>query len=111
MSNLRPLNAKVILRLLPPDEVTDGGLIIPDNAKSRQQRGEVVAVGPGREYPNGTRIPPGVYPGQIVIFNKYAEERDIGGKYGSLGDDLVAVSQEEILAVEERVDIVPCFAQ
>lgn len=103
---LTPINAKVILKLLPAESA--GGLIVlPENQRTfRSQRGVVAAVGQGREYPNGTRIPPGVEPGDVVLFNLHAEERDLGGRLSSLFPGLAAVSQEEILGVLDGV--VPC---
>lgn len=106
---LVPINAKVILKLLPAESA--GSLIVlPENQRTfRSQRGVVVAAGQGREYPNGTRIPPGVEPGDVVLFNLHAEERDLGGRLSSLFPGLAAVSQEEILGVLDGV--VPCPQQ
>lgn len=95
----RPLGARVVVRLL--DEPQTGLIITPDKHKPRSQRGVVVAVGTGREYPTtGFRIPAGVSVGETVVFNRYADERFLFGKFGE--DTLAAVSQEEILCVLDQ---------
>lgn len=93
---LRLLGARVLVRLV--EEPQRGLIVTPDAHKPRAQRGVVVAVGTGREYPTtGLRIPAGVNVGETVVFNRYADERGIFGKFG--GDELAAISQEEILCV------------
>lgn len=115
---IRPLNAKVIVRLVdPPGRV--GSLFLPETARGRTQRGVVVAAGPGRTYPStGQVVPPGVRPGDVVAFTSYADvpvqapilrsgldfnhDSHAPSAQPSVvdGDDrLVAVSQEEILCV------------
>ena len=95
---MKPINAKVIVKLAEPPRMSGGLLYIPDNARGRVNRGTVVAVGPGREYPNGTRVTPGVVPGDFVAWTSYAEV-PVQCRVGD--DELVAVSQEEILCVIE----------
>lgn len=101
MLSIRPLNAKVIVRLVdPPGRV--GLLFLPETARGRTQRGVVVAAGPGRTYPStGQVVPPGIRPGDVVAFTSYADV-PVQAPQPSVvdGDDrLVAVSQEEILCV------------
>ena len=69
---LEPLGDRIVLRPLAREEVTKGGIIIPDTAKEKPQDGEVVAVGPGRVTDEGKRIPLEVRVGDKVVFNKYA---------------------------------------
>ena len=91
---LRPLGSHVIVRRLQEDERTPGGIIIPDTAKEKPQRGEVIAVGKGKLLKNGKRVPLDVMVGDKVLFGKYAgEEVEIGGeKYLILEeDDILAI--------------------
>lgn len=100
--SIRPLGARVILRLVPDDDLSPSGLlVVPAAAKNRPTRGRVVAVGPGRELPNGTRVPAGCQPGDLVYFRKWAEVPVFDQK--NQDRTLVAVSQEEILCVVEQV--------
>lgn len=97
-NHLRPLGARVLLRLAPPPG-RRGLLHVPEAHRGRPQRGTVVAVGPGREDPRtGQRRPPGVSPGEHVIFTSYADVPAEDSREGRRAD-LVAVSQEEILCV------------
>lgn len=65
--HFKPLNDRVVVRPLPAEEKTTGGIIIPDTAKEKPQQGEIVAVGPGRE---GAK--PTVNIGDRVLYGKYA---------------------------------------
>lgn len=99
-ATIRPLGARVIVRLVPDDDVSPSGLIVvPAAAKQRPTRGRVVAVGPGRELPSGKRVPIDLRRGDLVYFSKWAEVP----VYDQRNQDhtLVAVSQEEILCVVE----------
>lgn len=116
--NLRPLNAKVIVRLVDPP-ARSGLLFLPETARGRTQRGVVVAAGPGRTYPStGQVVPPGVRPGEIVVFTSYADvpvhdSRAPSAQPGFAdGDDrLVAVSQEEILCVLDACCAYPQYRE
>jgi len=68
----KPLADRVLLKRLEQEEVTKGGIIIPDSAKEKPIRGEVVAVGPGKTNDEGVTIPVGVKKGQKVLFGKYS---------------------------------------
>jgi len=79
--NLRPLSDRVLVELVEAEERTPGGIIRPDTAKEKPQRGTVVAVGDGKIAEDGTRIPVEVREGDEVIFGKYAgEDLKIKGK-------------------------------
>jgi len=70
--NVRPLNDRVLVLRVEAEEKTAGGLIIPDTAKEKPQRGKVVAVGSGRVGDDGKRTPLEVKAGDRVLFSKYA---------------------------------------
>ncbi len=72
---MKPIADRVVIKPAPAEEKTKGGIIIPDTAKEKPQRGEVVAVGPGKEGNNPT-----VKKGDIVLYGKYAgQELDYEG--------------------------------
>ena len=70
--SFKPLNDRVLVKRLESEEKTAGGLFIPDTAKEKPSRGEVVAVGPGKCDESGKRIAMSVKAGDNVLFNKYA---------------------------------------
>ena len=79
--SLRPLHDMVVVRRKPTEGTTRGGLIIPEVAKQLSAEGTVVAVGAGYEMPSGFRVPPGVKPGDRVVFAKYAgTDREVDGE-------------------------------
>jgi len=69
---IRPLGERVVVKALPGEEVTKGGILLPDTAKEKPQEGEVVAVGSGRLLDNGTRVAIDLKVGDKVLFSKYA---------------------------------------
>ena len=69
---LEPLADRIVVKPLAREEVTKGGIIIPDTAKEKPQEGEVVAVGPGRVSDSGKRIAMEVAVGDKVVYNKYS---------------------------------------
>lgn len=69
--NLRPLDDRVVVQPLEAEGVTAGGIVLPDSAKEKPQRGKVVAVGPGKLLDNGTRGTLSVANGDEVIFGRY----------------------------------------
>jgi len=93
---IEPLNDRVLLRRLDTESASPGGILIPDTAKEKPMRGEVVAVGPGERAKGGGRRPMGVSKGDIVVFGKYA-----GTEVRVEGEDLVLVREDEIFAVVE----------
>ena len=70
--NLRPLDDRVVVEPVEAEEVTAGGIVLPDSAKERPQRGTVLAVGPGKLLDNGQRGALAVAVGDEVIYGKYA---------------------------------------
>ena len=93
---LRPLNDRVLIKRLEEEEKTAGGIIIPDAAKEKPQRGEVVAVGNGRMMDNNQRREMGVKAGEKVFFTKNA-----ANEIKIDGEELIIMREDEILAVIE----------
>jgi chaperonin GroES len=69
---LQPLGDRVVVQPSEEEEVTKGGIILPDTAKEKPQRGVIIAVGPGRLDEEGKRIPMEVKKGDKVVYSKYA---------------------------------------
>lgn len=70
--NLTPLHDRVIVKPTAAEEKTKGGLIIPDTAKEKPQRGEVIAIGPGKVTEDGKMVTPSVKVGDSVLYGKYS---------------------------------------
>ncbi|MBQ2644593.1 co-chaperone GroES [bacterium] len=70
--SIRPLGDKLVIKIIDDVEQTSGGIFIPDSAKEKPQKGEVVAVGTGRTLDNGEKEPVDVKVGEIVLYAKYA---------------------------------------
>src|SRR5436189_3793038 len=91
--NLQPLNDRLIVEALEEEELTESGIVLPDTAKEKPQRGRVLAVGPGARDKDGKRIAMDVAEGDEVIFSKY------GGTEIKLGADEVLILREsDVLA-------------
>jgi chaperonin GroES len=92
--NLKPLGDRVVVKPLTEEEATKSGLYIPDTAKEKPIKGEVIAVGNGKILDNGTRIPMDLKPGQTVIFAKY------GGTEIKLDNTkYMILSERDVLAI------------
>lgn len=93
---LKPLSDRVLLERDNREEMTSGGIMLPDSAKEKVNRGRVIAVGPGKLDKEGRHIPIGVQTGDHVLFGKYAgDEVPVGD-----GDrDYLLVRADDILAV------------
>ncbi|AMD91498.1 MAG: co-chaperone GroES [Desulfovibrio fairfieldensis] len=91
---LKPLNDRVLVKRLESEEKTAGGLYIPDTAKEKPSKGQVVAVGPGKIAENGSRVAMAVKKGDEVLFNKYA-----GTEIKLDGVDHLVMREEDILAI------------
>ncbi len=70
--SLRPLGDKIVIKVIEDNEQTQGGIFIPDNAKEKPQKGEVVAVGEGRTLDSGEKEAVGVKVGETILYAKYA---------------------------------------
>jgi chaperonin GroES len=93
---LRPLGDRVVVKPAPEEEVTKGGIVLPDTAKKRPQEGKVVAVGSGKLLENGQRAPMSVKKGDVVVYSKYG-----GTEITVDGNELVILEEDQILAVKE----------
>jgi len=94
--NLKPLGDRVIVQTIEAEEVTASGIVLPDTAQERPQRGRVLAVGAGR-YEDGKRVPPDVSEGDEVIYSKYG-----GTEVKVEGEDILILTEHDILAKVER---------
>jgi chaperonin GroES len=95
-AKVKPLGDRVLIRPLDEEEQVKGGIIIPDTAKEKPQRGSVVAVGDGRVDDSGKKIALSVKKGDTVLYGKYS------GTEVSLNDDEhLIMSESDILAVVE----------
>jgi chaperonin GroES len=94
--NIQPLHDRIIIEAASKEDRTAGGIILPDSAQEKPQRGTVVAVGPGKRLDSGTLAPVDVKTGDTVLYGKYAgTEVSVGGK------DYVILRAEDVLAVLE----------
>src|SRR3712207_9245681 len=69
--NLKPLGDRLIVEVLEDEEVTDSGIVLPDTAKEKPQRGRVLAVGPGSRNEDGEYVPMDLAEGDEIVFSKY----------------------------------------
>ncbi len=90
---IRPLDDRVVVEPLEAEETTSGGIVLPDNAKEKPQRGTVLAVGPGKLLDDGSRGKLSVAVGDEVIFGKYG-----GTEIEVDGDDVKILRESDILA-------------
>lgn len=94
---IRPLNDRVLVKRLEEEEMTKGGIIIPDSAKEKPAEGEIVAVGNGKMDDKGKRIAIELKVGDKVLFSKY------GGTDVKIdGDDYMIMREDDILGVVEK---------
>jgi chaperonin GroES len=91
--NFRPLGDRVLVKALEESEQKVGGIIIPDTAKEKPQRGEVIAVGDGRRTEEGKRLPMEIKAGDKILYGKYS-----GTEINMEGNDFLILSESEILA-------------
>lgn len=93
--NLKPLGDRVLVKRSDEgDEKTAGGIIIPDTAKEKPQRGKVVAAGPGTLKEDGTRTPLDVKAGDTILFGKYA-----GTEVKIDGEEFLIMHENDILGI------------
>ncbi|MBM3155843.1 MAG: co-chaperone GroES [Chloroflexi bacterium] len=91
--NLKPLGDRVIVKPIVKEEVTKGGIVLPDTAKEKPQEGEIVAVGPGKLTDDGKRIEMDVKKGDRVIYAKYA-----GTEWKYENQEYLILRESDILA-------------
>jgi len=93
MSKIEPLGDRVVIKPTAKEEVSKGGIVLPDTAKEKPQEGKIIAVGPGRLTEDGVRIAMEVKKGDKVIYSKYA-----GTEYKVDDEELVIMREGDILA-------------
>lgn len=93
MASIKPLGDRVVVRPQPAEEKTASGLFIPDTAKEKPQRGEVVSVGPGK-VENGIKVDMSVSKGDTVLYGKYS-----GTEINISDEDLLIMRESDILGI------------
>jgi chaperonin GroES len=92
--NVKPMEDRVLLKPMEAEQKTAGGIIIPDNAKEKPQKGEVIAVGPGKTNDKGQKIEMTLKKGDKVLYGKYS-----GTEITVDGQELLIVRESDVLAV------------
>lgn len=98
--NLKPLGDRLVIEPLEQEEVTAGGIMLPETAKEKPQRGSVVAAGPGARDEDGKRIPMDVSVGDVVLFAKYS-----GTEIKMNGKKLLILKESDVLAILEGEEV------
>ncbi len=93
--NIKPLADRVIVKPLDAEEITKGGIVLPDTVKEKPQEGKVLAVGDGRRLENGTIQPLTLKAGDHVLYGKYSGT-EITTKEG---EDVLIMKEDDVLAV------------
>jgi len=92
--NLKPLGSRVVVEPVEQEDVTSGGIFLPDTAKEKPQKGKILSIGKGDRDEKGAYVPMDVKAGDLVLFNKYSgTEVKIDGK------KLLIMKESEILAI------------
>jgi chaperonin GroES len=93
MAKIEPLGDRVVIKPTPKEEVSKGGIVLPDTAQEKPQEGKIIAVGPGRLTEDGKRIAMEVKKGDKVIYSKYA-----GTEFKLEDEELVIMREGDLLA-------------
>ena len=96
---VKPLGDRIVVRRFEADEKTAGGIILPDNAKNKPQKGKVLAVGPGKMVKDGSRRPLQVKEGETVIFTSWAGDEF---KEQKTRGNILLMREEDVLAVVDE---------
>ncbi|MHC4481756.1 MAG: co-chaperone GroES [Planctomycetota bacterium] len=96
MATIRPLGEKVLIKRLEAEEKTAGGIVLPDAAQEKPQKGKVIGLGDGRQLESGEKAPFQVKEGDTVLFGSFA-----GTEVTVEGEEYVLMSEEDILAIIE----------
>jgi chaperonin GroES len=95
---IKPIGDRLVVRRFNPEEKTAGGIVLPDTAKGKPQKGKVLAAGPGKVLKDGTRHSLQVKEGDTVLFTSWA-----GDEFQERGGDTILVMREEdVLAVVDE---------
>ena len=95
--SLKPLGNRVVVEPIEEEEITAGGIVLPETAKEKPQKGNVMSVGPGERDDDGDRIPLDVKEGDTVLFAKYA-----GTEIKIEGKKLLIMRESDLLAIIEE---------
>ena len=95
--NIRPLDDRIVVEPMEAEEKTAGGIVIPDTAKEKPQKGKVLAVGEGKLLDDGSRAKPSVKKGDVVLYAKYG-----GTEIKVEGKDLLILRESDVLAKVEK---------
>ena len=91
---IRPIGDRIVIKVIEDTAQTEGGIFIPDSAKEKPQKGEVIAVGNGKLLDNGTRAQMEVKAGDKILFSKYS-----GTEVKVDGEDYLIIRESDILAI------------
>ena len=94
---IRPLDDRVVVEPMEAEEMTAGGIVLPDSAKEKPQEGKIIAVGQGKLLDDGTRAKPSVKKGDVVLYAKYG-----GTEIKVEGKDVLILRESDILAKVEK---------
>ena len=94
--SLKPLGNRVVVKPVEEEDVTAGGIVLPESAKEKPQKGEILAIGPGDRDDDGKRIELDVAEGDIVLYAKYS-----GTEIKLDGDKLLILRESDLLAIVE----------
>jgi chaperonin GroES len=92
--NVKPMEDRIIVRPLEAEQKTSGGIIIPDSAKEKPQKGEVVAVGPGKYSDKGSKIEMALKKGDKILYGKYS-----GTEVKIDSEDYLIMRESDVLAI------------
>jgi len=92
--NVKPLEDRVVVKPMDAEKKTSGGIIIPDNAKEKPQKGEVVAIGPGKVNDKGQKIEMTLKKGDKILYGKYS-----GSEITIDGKEYLIVRESDVLAI------------
>lgn len=96
---LRPLGDRIVVRREAPEETTAGGIVLPDTAKNKPQRGVVLAVGPGKLKKDGSRAPMQLKAGDRVLFTSWAGDEF---KDRAKNEEILIMHESDVLCVIEE---------
>lgn len=96
MATIKPLHDRVVVRRLPEEQMSAGGIVIPDSAKEKPQRGRIVSVGTGKIMDDGSVRAMAVKAGDTVLFGKYA-----GTEIKLDGEELIVMREDDIMGIVE----------
>ena len=97
VSNIQPLGDRILVKPMAKEEISRGGIVLPDTVKEKPQEGEVLAVGPGKHSDKGDLMRMEVKVGDVVLYAKYG-----GTEIKLNGEDLIILRESDILAKKTK---------